>query len=112
MGVVARLRSLLAYRDTRALVAVFLTTQMLDAATTAYALRTRRFDEGNPWLDETVSTHPYLTYFTKLGIAAAVVMALLLVRMRWRLRLYVLFLFSVLGFIAPVANGLKLTGHL
>jgi hypothetical protein len=106
------LRHLLAYRDTRALVAVFLTTQMLDAATTAYALRSRRFDEGNPWLDETVATHPYLTYFTKLGIATVVVMALLLVRMRWRLRLYVLFLFSVLGFIAPIANLLKLTGHL
>jgi len=107
-----RLRDLLAYPDTRALVILFLFTQLLDAATTAYALSTRRFQEGNPWLDETVAVHPYVTYFVKLGIAAVVVLALLLLRLKWRLRLYVLFLFTITGLVAPVTNMLRVTGHL
>jgi hypothetical protein len=110
--VIGRLRELLAYPDTRALVILFLFTQLLDAATTAYALSTARFAEGNPWLDETVNTHPYITYFTKLGLGAIVVLALLLLRLRWRLRLYVLFLFTVTGLVAPVSNVLKVMGHL
>jgi hypothetical protein len=107
-----RLRDLLAYPDTRALVVLFFVTQLLDAATTAYALNTRRFQEGNPWLDETVAVHPYLTYLVKLGVATIVVVALLLLRLRWRLRLYVLFLFTITGLVAPVTNMLKVTGRL
>jgi hypothetical protein len=111
-GVVGRLRDLLAWRDTRTLVFLFLATQLLDAATTAYALRTDRFVEGNPWLYESVRQHPFLTYFSKMIVVGAVVVVLLLLRLRWRLRLVVLSLFTLLGLIAPVTNVLKVTGHL
>jgi hypothetical protein len=111
-GVVARLRDLLAWRDTRTLVFLFLATQLLDAATTAYALRTDRFVEGNPWLYESVQQHPLLTYFSKMVVVGAVVVLLLLLRLRWRLRLVVLSLFTLLGLVAPVTNMLKVTGHL
>ena len=107
-----RIRSLLAWRDVRILVAVFLAAQALDAVTTSLALRSGRFEEGNPWLDEAVATHPLLTYLTKLGIALVIVVALLLIRIRWRLRDWVLFLFAVLSLAAPAANLLRLGGWL
>lgn len=107
-----RIRSLLAWRDVRLLVAIFLGAQALDAVTTSLALRTGRFEEGNPWLDEAVATHPLLTYLTKLGIALVIVTALLLIRIRWRLRDWVLFLFAVLSLTAPVTNLLRLAGWL
>jgi hypothetical protein len=111
-GIVGRLRAVLAYRDTRTLVFLFLITQLLDAVTTAYALRTDRFVEGNPWLDESVTTHPLLTYFTKMAVAGVVVLVLLLLRLRWRMRLFVLSMFTLLALIAPVTNMLRVTGRL
>jgi hypothetical protein len=111
-GAAGRLRDLLAWRDTRTLVFLFLAIQLLDAATTAYALETNRFVEGNPWLYESVRANPLLTYFSKMIVAAAVVGVLLLLRLRWRLRLVVLSIFTLLGLVAPVTNLLKVSGHL
>ena len=107
-----RIRSLLSWPDVRALVGIFLGAQALDAVTTSLALRTGRFEEGNPWLDEAVATHPLLTYLTKFGIALVIVIALLLIRIRWRLRDWVLFLFALLSVAAPAANLLRLVGWL
>ncbi|TMD93328.1 MAG: hypothetical protein E6I76_14985 [Chloroflexi bacterium] len=107
-----RIRSLLSWSDVRILVGIFLAAQVLDALTTSLALRTGRFEEGNPWLDEAVATHPLVTYLTKFGIALAIVIALLLIRIRWRLRNWVLALFALLSVAAPTANLLRLAGWL
>lgn len=107
-----RLRAVLAWPDVRRLVEIFLVTQVLDALTTYVALRTHRFTEGNPWLDEAVATHPLLTYAAKFGIALAIVTALLLLRLRWRLRDTVLALFAAVSLVAPAANALRLAGWL
>jgi len=107
-----RIRSLLRWPDVRALVGIFLAAQALDGLTTFLALRTGRFEEGNPWLDEAVATHPLLTYVTKFGIALVIVSALLLIRIRWRLRDWVLALFALLSLAAPAGNALRLAGWL
>ena len=107
-----RVRSLLAWPDVRALVGILLVAQGLDALTTWLALRTGRFEEGNPWLDEAVATHPLLTYAVKFGIALVIVVALLLIRIRWRLRNWVLALFALLSLAAPAVNILRITGRL
>ena len=106
------LRHLFSYRDTRALVVVFLLTQVLDAATTAYALSTGRFSEANPFLGGLVTAQPALAYLFKLGVALLVLTALLLMRLRWRMRRMVILLFALTSLVAPVANILRLTGHL
>lgn len=105
-----RIRSLLAWPDVRALVGIFLVAQTLDGLTTWLALRTGRFGEGNPWLDGAVAAHPLLAYATKLGVALVIVLALLLVRFRWRLRNWVLAAFALLSVVAPAANALRLAG--
>jgi hypothetical protein len=111
-AVLTRLRAVLAWRDVRLLAGIFLAIQVLDALTTWLALRTPRFTEGNPWLDQAVATHPLLTYAAKLAIALAVVTSLLLIRMRWRLRDCVLGLFAVISLVAPASNALRLAGWL
>jgi hypothetical protein len=107
-----RIRSLMAWPDVRALVGIFLAAQALDGLTTWLALQTGRFDEGNPWLDEAVAAHPLLTYATKFGIALVIVVALLLVRFRWRLRNWVLAAFALLSVAAPAGNALRIAGWL
>jgi hypothetical protein len=111
-GVLAQLRAVLAWRDTRLLALVFLVTQLLDVLTTWRALNTRRFSEGNPWLDEVTNAHPFLVYGAKLFCAVLVLVALLLLRLRWRLRRAVLALFTVAALVAPVANILRIRGVL
>jgi uncharacterized protein DUF5658 len=106
------LREVLAWRDTRTLALIFLITQGLDVVTTQRALATRRFQEGNPWLDEVTNHHPLLVYGAKLGIALLVLGALLLLRLRWRLRLAVLVVFTAASLVAPVANLMRVTGAL
>lgn len=106
------LRHLFSYRDTWILVGVFLVTQMLDAATTWYALSTGQFREANPVLGALVTNVPVLGYLSKVAIAALVVAVLLLMRLRWRMRRMVMTLFIVTSLIAPVANVLRVTGHL
>lgn len=106
------LRHLFRYRDTWILVSIFLATQVLDAATTAYALSTGRFSEANPILGGLVSTSPLIGYLFKLAIAGLVLMALLLMRLRWRMRRMVLVLFTIVSLVAPVANILRVSGHL
>ena len=107
-----RLRHVFSYRDTKALVAIFLATQVLDAATTAYALQTGRFSEANPLLGSVVAAQPYVAYLAKLAIAFLVLTALLLLRLRWRMRRVVLALFALTSLVAPVANILRISGHL
>ena len=112
MSVRERLRHAFSYRDTRALVFIFLATQILDAGTTAYALQTGRFREGNPIFGTVVDAQPYLAYMAKLGIVFFVLIALLLLRLRWRMRRMVLGLFALVSLVAPVANLLRISGHL
>ena len=107
-----RLRHVFSYRDTKALVAIFLSTQVLDAATTAYALQTGRFSEANPLLGSLVNAQPYVAYVAKLAIVFLVLTALLLLRLRWRMRRVVLALFAMTSLAAPVANILRISGHL
>ncbi|MFN2581552.1 MAG: DUF5658 family protein [Candidatus Dormibacteria bacterium] len=106
------LRHLFSYRDTIALVIVFVFTQLLDAATTMYALSTGRFSEANPFLGGLVSAQPVLAYLFKMGIAVFVLFALLLMRLRWRMRRIVILLFALTSLVAPVANILRITGHM
>ena len=107
-----RLRHVFSYWDTRALVLIFLATQVLDAGTTAYALHTGRFSEANPLLGGVVAAQPYVAYLVKLALVFLVALALLLLRLRWRMRRMVLTLFALLSLVAPVANILRITGHL
>jgi Domain of unknown function (DUF5658) len=107
-----RLRHVFSYRDTRALVVIFLATQVLDAGTTAYALHTGRFSEANPLLGSVVAAQPYVAYLAKLAIVFFVAISLLLLRLRWRMRRMVLTLFALVSLVAPVANILRITGHL
>jgi hypothetical protein len=107
-----RLRHVFSYRDTKALVAIFFATQVLDAATTAYALQTGRFSEGNPLLGSLVNAQPYVAYVVKLAIVFLVLTTLLLLRLRWRMRRVVLSLFALTSLVAPIANILRVSGHL
>ena len=107
-----QLRDVLAWRDTRLLALLFLITQALDVLTTARALDTERFREGNPWLDDVTAAHPVLVYGAKLVCAGLVLAALLLLRLRWRLRLAVLYVFTLASLVAPLANVLRIDGVL
>ena len=109
---VTHLRDVLAWRDTRILALVFLIIQALDVLTTQRALATQRFQEGNPWLDDVTNAHPVLVYGAKLLCAVLVLSALLLLRLRWRLRLAVLTVFTAASLVAPVANVLRINGAL
>ena len=109
---VDQLRDVLAWRDTRTLALIFLVTQLLDVVTTQRALATKRFREGNPWLDDVTSQHPFLVYGAKLFIALLVLVALLLLRLRWRLRKAVLVAFTLASLVAPVTNLLRIRGKL
>ena len=109
---VLHLRDVLAWRDTRLLALLFLITQALDVLTTVHALSTERFREGNPWLDDVTAAHPVLVYGAKLLCALLVLSALLLLRLRWRLRLAVLYTFTLASLVAPVANVLRIDGLL
>ena len=106
------LRHLFAYRDTWILVTAFVLTQLLDSATTALALSTGQFSEANPLFGHLMSAAPVVGYLFKLGLAVLVVSVLLLMRLRWRLRRAVLVIFVVTSMVAPVANVLRITGHL
>lgn len=106
------LRHLFGYWDTWVLVIAFGLTQALDAATTAFALGTGRFSEVNPVLGNLVTVTPAIGYLFKLLIAGLVLAALLLMRLRWRMRRMVLLLFIATSLVAPVANLLRVTGHL
>ena len=109
---VAQLRAVLAWGDTRTLALIFLITQLLDVATTQRALASTRFEEGNPWLDDITNQHPFVVYGAKLVCAVLVLVALLLLRLRWRLRKVVLVAFTLASLVAPVANVLRIDGVL
>lgn len=106
------LRHLFSYRDTWILVGAFLVMQSLDSVTTALALATGRFSEANPLFDHLMTSAPVAGYAFKLAIAVLVVALLLLLRLRWRMRRVVLTVFIVTSMVAPVANMLRVTGHL
>jgi hypothetical protein len=108
----SRLRAVLGWRDTRMLCLIFLISQMLDVMTTQSALLTRRFQEGNPWLADVTNGHPFFVYGAKLMLAAAVLCGLLLLRLRWRLRLAVLTVFTMASLVAPLTNAMRIRGWL
>jgi hypothetical protein len=111
-AIVRRLGAVLAWRDTRMLCLIFLCSQLLDVITTHSALATQRFQEGNPWLAEMTNQHPFLVYGAKLLCAAAVLTVLLMLRLRWRMRLAVLSLFTLASLVAPLSNALRINGWL
>ena len=106
----SRLRIALAWRDTRLLCMIFLISQMLDVITTESALSSQRFEEGNPWLGQMTMAHPFIVYGAKLLAAAAVLCGLLMLRLRWRLRLMVLSVFTLASLIAPLTNAMRING--
>jgi hypothetical protein len=108
----SRLRLVLAWRDTRMLCLIYLISQMLDVITTQSALLTHRFQEGNPWLADVTNSHPLFVYGAKLALAAAVLCGLLLLRLRWRLRLAVLTVFTMASLVAPLTNAMRIRGWL
>ena len=103
-----RLRLTLAYRDVRTLAAVFVLAQLLDAATTLIALSTGRFTESNPWIAEVVTHRPLVAYTAKIALTLLILGALLMMRLRWRLRVAVLGIFAIASLAAPLANALRL----
>jgi len=105
-----RLRAVLAWRDTRMLCLIFLISQLLDVITTQSAFMTHRFQEGNPWLADIPTRYPFLVYGAKLLVAAAVLCGLLLLRLRWRLRLAVLSVFTLASLVAPLTNAMRING--
>ncbi len=105
-----RLRAVLAWRDTRMLCLIFLISQLLDVITTQSAFATHRFQEGNPWLADMTDNHPFVVYGAKLMVAAAVLCGLLMLRLRWRLRLAVLSVFTLASLIAPLTNVMRING--
>lgn len=107
-----RLRTVLAWRDTRMLCLIFLISQLLDVITTQSAFLTNRFQEGNPWLADMTNRYPFLVYGAKLLVAAAVLCGLLLLRLRWRLRLAVLSVFTLASLVAPMTNVMRINGWL
>lgn len=106
------LRHLFAYADTWVLVALFVATQILDTITTAYAVATGQFSEANPLFGHLVNADPLVAYGSKLVIAFLVLSGVLLLRLKWWIRRRVLTIFIVLSLVAPVANVLRVTGHL
>src|SRR5438445_9944649 len=108
----SRLRVVLAWRDTRMLCLIFLVSQILDVMTTQSALLTHRFQEGNPWLAEVTNQHPVFVYGAKLLLPATVLCGLLLLRLRWRLRLAVLTVFTMASLVAPLTNAMRIRGWL
>lgn len=106
------IRHLFGYRDTWLLALMFLVAQALDSLTTMYALGTGRFDEANPMMGSLMANDPVLGYAFKLAIAVLVLAALLLMRLRWRIRRAVLVVLIATSVLAPVANVLRVTGHL
>lgn len=106
------LRHLFSYPDTWVLVLLFLLTQLLDTISTAIALGSGQFSEANPFMGHLVTAYPLIGYLSKLAIAALVLSILLLLRLRWRMRRIVLAIFTTLSLVAPVANLLRVTGHL
>lgn len=107
-----RLHAVLAWRDTRMLCLIFLISQLLDVITTQSALSTHRFEEGNPWLGQMTDQHPFVVYGAKLLVAATVLCGLLMLRLRWRLRLAVLTVFTLASLVAPMANVMRINGWL
>jgi Domain of unknown function (DUF5658) len=108
----SRLRDVWAWKDTKVLCLVFLTTQLLDVISTQRALASARFEEGNPWLADVTNNHPLLVFGAKLVAAILVLFVLLSLRLRWRLRRAVLSIFAAASLIAPVANTLRMAGWL
>ena len=106
----ARIRTAFGYRDTRLLVTLFLLAQVLDAVTTAFALGTGRFREGNPLLVGSVTSYPYVTYGAKFAVATIVAVTVVALRLRWRLRRTVLVVFTLISLAAPLANLLRVAG--
>lgn len=106
----AQMREVLAWRDVRFGMSLFVLVQLLDGATTYVALSTHQFRELNPLLGGVLNSYPAAALAVKLGVAAFVVIAILAVRLRWRLRRKVMLLFTVASLIAPLANLLHLAG--
>lgn len=106
------IRHLFGYRDTWLLALLFIAAQALDSLTTMYALGTGRFDEANPILGNVMANDPVLGYVFKIAVAILVLAALLLMRLRWRMRRAVLVVLIATSLLAPVANVLRVTGHL
>ena len=106
------LRHLFGYADTWVLAALFVATQILDTITTAYAVGTGEFSEANPLFGHLVNANPLFAYGSKLLIAFLVLGIVLLLRLKWWIRRQVLTIFIVLSLVAPVANMLRVTGHL
>jgi hypothetical protein len=89
---------------------IFLISQLLDVITTQSAFLTNRFQEGNPWLADMTNHYPFLVYGAKLLVASAVLCGLLMLRLRWRMRLAVLSVFTVASLVAPLTNAMRING--
>jgi hypothetical protein len=106
----AQMRDVLAWRDVRLFLSLFCLAQLLDGATTYVALSTHQFRELNPLLGGVLDGHPAAALAVKLGVAAVVVIAILAVRLRWRMRLVVMASFTAASLIAPLTNLLHMAG--
>jgi len=105
-----RVRDVLAWRDVRALLALFCFAQLLDGVTTYIALTSHHFEEANPIFGSLLDAHPLVALGVKLLVASVVVVAVLALRIRWRLRLAVIVVFTAASLVAPMVNISRLTG--
>jgi len=107
----AHIRDVLAWWDVRLLVALFCLAQLLDGVTTYIALASHHFQETNPLFGGVLDAHPLAALVVKLLVAAIVAVAVLALRIRWRLRLAVFTVFAAASLVAPLVNLSRLTGR-
>jgi hypothetical protein len=106
----AHMRDVLAWRDVRMMLSLFCIFQIMDGITTTIALASHNFQEENPLLGNVLDSYPLAAMGVKVGVAAVVVVAILAVRLRWRMRLAVMTLFVIASLAAPLVNLLRITG--
>jgi hypothetical protein len=99
-----QMRDVLAWRDVQLMVGLFCAAQLLDGVTTYIALSSGHFQEANPLFGGILDSYPLAAFVVKLLVAAVVVGAILAIRIRWRMRLAVMTLFTIASLAAPIVN--------
>ncbi len=107
---VVYMRDVLAWRDVRIMLTLFCAAQLMDGVTTYVALTSHHFQEANPLFGSILDSHPLAAFAVKLTVAAVVVLAILAVRLRWRMRLAVTTLLTIASVAAPLVNVMRLSG--
>ena len=105
-----QMRAVLAWRDVQLMLSLFCLAQLADGVTTYVALSSHNFQEANPIFGSVLDAYPAAAFGVKLLVAGLVAVIILAMRLRWRTRLGVITLFTLLSVAAPLLNLMRLTG--